>query len=98
MRDKTLESIPYPIRVVVGLLVYHKSMGTFYGQGTSRFSPEELTCLKEQVWESVNALLEESKKGKDEEWDIFWAFGGETPTEADAVLFGFIVGALVSAA
>ncbi len=96
-----MEAIPYPIRVIVGLIAYHKNMQTFYGQGTSRFSPEEITCLKEQVWVSINALLEESKErnAEDEErGDIFWALGEDTPTEADAVIFGFIVGALVCTA
>ena len=105
MRSQILANLPYPFQVVVGLLIYRKTTQTMYGQGTGRFSGEELRRFKEQIWESVNALLVESRKkmmgmdsddsGNSRNDAVFWLWGGDNPTEADAVLFGFVAAVLV---
>jgi hypothetical protein len=89
MRDKgSLSSIPWPIRYFVGLSVYSKISGALYGQGTGRYTPTELTALREEIWVSLNELL----------GGEMWVLGGEGPTEADASLFGSLAGTMSSPA
>ncbi|PKS05699.1 hypothetical protein jhhlp_007966 [Lomentospora prolificans] len=101
MRDHALWSIPYPIRILVGLLVLRKQTAMLHGQGTGRFSDEELKTFKFEIWRSIDGLLKASKGKQYSETGAstpFWVFGGDTPTEADATLFGFIVSVLASTA
>ena len=105
MRPHTLAALPYPIQLVVGLLAYHRISAAQYGQGTGRFSAEEISSFRKQIWQSVDALLVASRRKKSEKTEIgvgedatFWVLGGSRPSEADAVLFGFIASALVCAA
>lgn len=96
-RDKALWSVPYPVRVVVGLLVHRKITSMLQVQGTGRYSDDEIRVFKREIWETVNALLEESlRQSKDEKDEPFWCLGDSTPTEADCVVFGFVVSVLVS--
>lgn len=94
-RDKALWSIPYPIRIMVGLLVYRRISQTLHGQGTSRYTAEEVLAFKREVWESINSLLESSSR-KAKRGKPFWCLGTAAPTEADGTLFGYIVSMLVS--
>ncbi|KAF3062072.1 putative glutathione s- protein [Daldinia childiae] len=99
MRDHVLWPIPYPIRVVVGLLAYRANAAMLNGQGTGRFTNEEIEQSMYEIWEAINVQLitsRSSSKGSDEE--PFWILGGEEPTEADACLFGFIVSAWICTA
>ena len=101
MRSHFLSALTYPVQLVVGLLAYRKVQQTLYGQGTGRFSAEEIRSFRQQVWEYVHALLIASKGKSSEAGDgdaIFWVLGGDGPTEADTVIFGFIVSALVCTA
>lgn len=56
MRDNVLWSIPYPLRVVIGLIVYRKNIAMFHGQGTGRFTVEEIGEFRREIWEGINAL------------------------------------------
>ncbi|XDG09085.1 hypothetical protein ABKA04_008700 [Annulohypoxylon sp. FPYF3050] len=100
MRDNVLWSIPYPLRVVIGLIVYRKNVAMFHGQGTGRFTVEEIGEFRREIWEGINALLEVSRSSSKSSSDKrpFWALGGGQPTEADTSLFGFIVSALICTA
>ena len=104
MRPHTLAALPYPVQLVVGLLAYRKISAALYGQGTGRFSAEEISSFRKEIWESVNALLVTARRKTQEiktrgEGDAtFWVLGGSTPSEADATLFGFVASALVCAA
>ncbi|EHA51083.1 hypothetical protein MGG_17222 [Pyricularia oryzae 70-15] len=98
-RDHILWSLPWPMRNLVGLLAYRGQMATLKGQGTGRYSEEEIDVLRGEILKTVAALLEVSKaklsdgaKGPD---TVFWAFGGENPTEVDATLFGFVASIMV---
>jgi hypothetical protein len=85
------------MQVIVGMIAYRSVSATLYGQGTMRFSNEEIATLREEVWENINVLLVESR-GRMEAVDsgsIFWLLGGIGPSEADATLFGFITSNLV---
>lgn len=98
MRSKVLAALPYPIQLLVGLLAYRKVSQTLYGQGTMRFSAEEISSFRHQIWENVDALLVASRRKKTETGTgdaTFWVSGGNGPSEADTVLFGFIASALV---
>ncbi|KAF2222137.1 putative glutathione S-transferase [Elsinoe ampelina] len=92
MRDHVMASIPYPIRVVLANIPYRANMRTFYGQGTGRFSSEEIAAFRLEVWESIESLLEESahRQSKAVDGQPYWILGGSQPTEADTTLFGFI--------
>lgn len=101
MRPHALSALPYPVQLVVGLLVYRKVSQALYGQGTGRFSAEEISSLRQQIWENVDALLVASRRKKVETGagdTISWVLGGNEPSEADTVLFGFIASALVCTA
>jgi Glutathione S-transferase N-terminal domain len=94
MRDHAMWSIPYPMRVIVGLLAYRGNVQKLHDQGTGRFSNEEILGFKREIWSAIAGMLNDSKK-KRKQNECFWILGGETATEADATLFGFIISVLV---
>lgn len=94
MRPHVLQALPYPIQFVVGLLAYRENMKRLYGQGTGRFSAEEIASFRREVWESFDALLTISRR-KAKKNETFWILGGEGPSEADATIFGFVAAVLV---
>jgi len=98
-RDTVLLSVPYPIRVILGLLISRKHAQTLNGQGTGRYSANEVRRFRREIWEAVNLHLADvnepkARKGK----KPYWLLGGDRPSEADATLYGFIVSTLVSPA
>lgn len=98
-RDKALWSIPYPVRVIVGWLVHRKMNQMLQVQGTGRYTADEIRLFRREIWEAVNELLESSLRklgGQVHDGEPFWCLGGTGPTEADTVLYGFIVSVLVS--
>ena len=97
MRPHVFQALPYPMQLIVGLLAYRENMKRLYGQGTGRFSPEEIATFREEGWRSIEALLATSKQ-KAKRDELFWLLGGKGPTEADASVYGFIASALVCAA
>lgn len=100
MRTHVLGSLPYPAQVFLGLVIYRRAVYTLHGQGTGRFSADEIASFRQEVWESVDALLRASKSKasvKDTD-EPFWILGGDAPTEADTVAFGFIASVLICAA
>ncbi|KAL3468206.1 hypothetical protein BJX64DRAFT_283085 [Aspergillus heterothallicus] len=102
MRDHALSAIPYAIRIIVGLLIYRGTVQTLHGQGTGRYTEEEIQEFRIEAWNAVNDLLVASKAkanghGSDGKGP-FWILGVDQPTEADATLFGFVVSGLVSTA
>lgn len=84
------------MRILVGLLAYRSTMTTLHGQGTARFSSTEIAVFRENIWKNINNLLAESRKRVSDKTKCFWILGGDSPSEADAVLYGFIIGAMVS--
>ncbi|KAI0391736.1 hypothetical protein F5Y17DRAFT_439148 [Xylariaceae sp. FL0594] len=109
MRDHVLWPIPWAVRVFVGSMVYKKTVATLHGQGTGRFSAEEIAMFRREIWESFADLLHEAKaktrpkakEGEDDDADNdepFWLLGGSEPTEVDAVLFGFVASSLLCTA
>jgi hypothetical protein len=100
MRDGVLAAIPYPVRLIVGNLAYRAVMAGLNAQGTGRYSAEELRELKREAWESLDAILAESRRnsaaaGGDKP---FWVLGRAEPTEADATVYGFVAASLVCTA
>ena len=100
VRDHVLWAIPYPMRYLVGWLAYRKQETNFHGQGTGRFTPDEIAEFRLEIWEAVDALLTASRsKAMDSRKDRpFWVLGGSEPTEADTTVFGIINSVLVCAA
>ncbi|KAF4629526.1 hypothetical protein G7Y89_g8625 [Cudoniella acicularis] len=99
MREHVLQALSYPMRVFIGLIIYRKTTATLNGQGTGHYSGEEIASFRKEIWESINALLTESKsKASRDEGKPFWVLGGERPTEADTTVFGFVVSVLICAA
>ncbi|KAH6884207.1 hypothetical protein B0T10DRAFT_493744 [Thelonectria olida] len=94
MRNGALGAIPYPIRLLVGLLAYRSMVTTLHGQGTGRYTNEEITSFKQEAWESINALLAESRANAGRPTKPFWILGGPEPTEADSTVYGFVTSAL----
>lgn len=95
MRAKILGGLPWPVQIIVGYLAYNKQVRTLRGQGTGTFSAEEITEFRANIWEAINALILAAQAQSQGREGPFWLWGGDTPTEADATLFGFIVSALI---
>lgn len=99
MRSGVFAALPYPAQIVFGFLVHRGNKQTLYGQGTLRYTSDEIASFRQQVWEHVDALVTESKtqrtKSLFDDDGPYWLFGGHDPSEADAVLFGFIASVLV---
>lgn len=98
-RDKALWALPYPMRVVIGYMIHRGITQTLHGQGTGRFSDEEVKKFRADVWQSIDNVLKQRLKpssSRSTKTEPAWVLGGEQPTEADATLFGFIVSALLS--
>ena len=96
MRSNIFGFMPYLLQVSIGLLAWRKQNAMLYGQGTGRFSTEEISGFRKAVWEDVDGLLTAVKqKSKPRSDEPFWILGGAEPSEADTTLFGFIVSALV---
>ena len=85
------------MRVLIGSLIYRSSVKTLHGQGTGRYTADEIRAFRREIWESVNGLLVSAEGGTVSDGP-FWLFGGDQPTEADATLFGFIVSVLICTA
>lgn len=95
MRSKILGSLPWPVQVIVGNIVYNKNVRNLQGQGTGTFSGEEIGAFRAEIWESVNALVSAAHSLHRDREDPFWVWGGDAPTEADTVVFGFVISGLV---
>ena len=94
MCPNVLHSLSYPMQVIVGLLAYRENMKRLDGQGTGRYSREEIAAFRKEVWESISALLAASMR-KTKKAEPFWVLGGDGPSEADATVYGFVVAVLV---
>jgi hypothetical protein len=100
MRDSVLGFMPYPVRVVVGLLAYRNVAAGLHYQGTGRYTVDEIKGFKMDIWRTVNDLLVTSRaahleRSDDEDKAPFWALGHPEPTELDATLFGFVASVLM---
>lgn len=99
MRDEgPLATIPYPIRVLIGIIVYRKNSQALSGQGAGRHSEDELDLLRSEAWDAINGLVSakrpKARRNILNNSSPFWALGGEHPTELDAALFGFLAAVL----
>ncbi|UNI17755.1 hypothetical protein JDV02_004075 [Purpureocillium takamizusanense] len=94
MRSNVLGAVPWPLQRAVGWLAYRTVTSGLHGQGTGRLTGEEVLAFQEEVWEAVDALLVDSRQSAVGDGP-FWVLGGSEPTEVDATMYGFIVGALV---
>lgn len=97
MRDHILCTLPYPMRVLLGLIIYRKTLRTLHGQGTGRHTVEEMEAFTSEIWEGINDVLTASRANSTSDTP-FWVLQGETPSEADATVYGFIVAQLVGKA
>lgn len=64
------------------------------GQGTLKFSPDEIASFRSETWDTLNNYASAMSHPDDKETP-FWILGGNAPTEADATVFGFIASNLV---
>ncbi|OBT44859.1 hypothetical protein VE00_04998 [Pseudogymnoascus sp. WSF 3629] len=88
MRDiGPLSTIPYLPRLIIGQIVYSKTIRTLHGQGTGRYSPAEIAALRLETWTVLDGMVGEG-----------WVLGGRGPTDVDACLFGFLVSSLTASA
>jgi hypothetical protein len=88
--------MPFFVRFFVGLFAYRSVKAKLLGQGVLHFTDNEAKSITLEVWESVNAMLVDSRNKAYEakRTGPFWILGGANPTEADATVYGFIVAAL----
>lgn len=95
MRGKILAGLPWPLQFLVGHLIYRKNTRTLQGQGTLTFSDDEIAVFRQEIWGTLNAAVVNARSQSSDDEAPFWIWAGETPTEADAVLFGFITSGLI---
>jgi hypothetical protein len=108
MRDHALSSMPWPIRVLIGQIIYRNHKAMLYGQGTLRLTDEEVRVVKTEIWDSINGVLVSARSRSRDAGSSsgdetskqrpFWFLGGDEPTEVDTTLFGMIVSVLLSTA
>lgn len=96
MRDTVLANVPFPFRVILALIIFRGVKSTLQGQGVLRFTNDEASEQRLEIWESINAMLVESRNRAQEAGKNgpFWVLGGATPTEADPTVFGFVAASL----
>lgn len=94
-RDLALWALPFPVRYVVGWMISSQISKTLYGQGTGRFTVEEVETFKYDAWQALNDILSPSAKSSTD-GEPFWILGNNKPTQADMVLFGFVTSVLLS--
>lgn len=93
-RDKILESKPFILKFLLGIVIHRKIVQTVHLQGCRRYSAVEQRAFRHEIWETLEAMLaEQRREAKDDQ--PFWCLGGERPTESDAVVFAFINSALI---
>jgi hypothetical protein len=95
MRSKILAALPWPVQVVVGNIIYRKVTRNLQGQGIIAITEDETCAFRQEIWESLNALVAEAQAKQSDLDGPFWVWGGEGPREVDAVLFAFIAKVLV---
>jgi hypothetical protein len=96
-RDHILSALPYPVKVLVGYMIYRSHTSTLHGQGTGRFSAAEAKQFREEIWTTLDGMLAESrKKAARDDRSCFWALGADEPTECDTSLYGFICSGLLA--
>lgn len=61
MRGGVLGGVPWPMRIVVGAMAFRSVSTMLHGQGTGRYSAEEVSVWTEEAWEGINAVLPEAK-------------------------------------
>jgi hypothetical protein len=100
MRSYVLKALPYPMQVVLGYIIHRNTVKNLHGQGTGRFTDEEIAEFREEIWRNIDNLLKlsKSKLGAKQKDVPFWLLGGSDPSEADMTLFGFIVSVLICTA
>ncbi|KAJ5908328.1 hypothetical protein N7495_001010 [Penicillium taxi] len=94
MRSKVLAAVPWPLQLLVGYMVYNKMVRTLQGQGTGKFTDEEIESLCKNIYEALNGHVTNAQVLNREKEGPFWLWG-DSPSEADTVLFGFLAGTLV---
>ncbi len=93
MRDiGPLCNMPYPLRVIVGYMIWRTIRRNYYGQGVGRYTDEERQMFAEEAWAALNEIYVGNQMGGGE--GDRWVLGGEGPTEADASLYGILVAGL----
>lgn len=97
MRDYSLSKTSMPLRYMVGLLAHRSIVKRLFEQGTGRFSDEEVHAFRKDIWAGMNGILEDSLRNAKEK-NCFWVLGGNSPSEADATMYGFAISALISPA
>lgn len=95
MRKAILGRLPWLMQVIVGNIVYRKQIRTLHGQGTLRFTADEISAFQAEIWAKLNGLLEAALAQQRGREGPFWVWATDGPADADAVLFGFIVSALI---
>ncbi|KAJ5688993.1 hypothetical protein N7462_003385 [Penicillium macrosclerotiorum] len=98
MQSKIFGSLPWPIRTILGNIVYNKTTKAMEGQGTLKFSAEEILGFRHDIWQAMNNYVVAIMAKQNDRDGPVWLLGGDQPTEGDAVLFSFIASNLVSKA
>ncbi|KAF8307747.1 hypothetical protein DL93DRAFT_2087729, partial [Clavulina sp. PMI_390] len=81
-RDKLfLRTLPYPIRMIVGYLFYRKMCLRRELAGLKNRPASEIDFLRNSGMDAIATWVGEGKKH---------ILGGETPTEADAIVFAYL--------
>lgn len=97
MRTCILWALPYPAQVLAGFFVWRSVKAAVDGQGTGRYSVDEVRTFRRELWNSLEVMVVEAEKRRSGD-QPFWILGGDQPTEADTSLFGQIAAHLAGPA
>ncbi|KAJ6107306.1 hypothetical protein N7523_008629 [Penicillium sp. IBT 18751x] len=86
MRFKILGSLPWPVQVIVGNIIYLKYTRTLSGMGILEFSADEIAGFCREIWETTSQKLMAVRSQRQGQEGPFWLWGGDTPTEAYPLL------------
>lgn len=95
-RDGALQSKHISLKFMIGLVAHWRVTQTLHSQGSGRFSSEEQKMFRYEIWKTLEEMLADRQAAVEHQDQPFWCLGGQTATEADAVVFAFISTALVA--
>ncbi|KAI9684978.1 MAG: hypothetical protein M1820_010858 [Bogoriella megaspora] len=78
-RDHVLGSFSPLLRFLISSMIYRQHTKTLYGQGVGRFSADEARQFREEIWRTINNLLEQRRReaAVKEVKECFWCLGGD---------------------
>lgn len=79
------------------MFVWREVKAALHGQGTGRYTADEVRTFERELWNSIEVMVAEAGKEKRGD-ELFWILGGDQSTEADTSLLSQIAAHLAGPA